>query len=99
MRTVIAVPFDKTGTLTTGDHQVSEAAAAGGRDPMEVLPEDEAVIELQTRVKVAMVGYGVVLASEDPRGAAAVIRLSRSSYRKTIQNLAWAAGSPSPPTP
>ncbi len=41
---------------------------------------------------VAMESAGVVLASNDPRGVAAVIRLSRASYRKMLQNLAWAAG-------
>jgi Cu2+-exporting ATPase len=34
----------------------------------------------------------MVLASSDPRGVAAVARLSRASYRKMVQNLAWAAG-------
>jgi Cu2+-exporting ATPase len=34
----------------------------------------------------------VVLASSDPRGATGVIRLSKASSRKMIQNLAWAAG-------
>ena len=41
---------------------------------------------------VAMESAGVVLASNDPRGVAAVIRLSAASYRKMVQNLAWAAG-------
>jgi Cu2+-exporting ATPase len=41
---------------------------------------------------VAIESAGVVLASSDPRGVASVIRLSRASYRKMIQNLAWAAG-------
>ena len=41
---------------------------------------------------VAIESAGVVLASSDPRSVAAVIRLSRASYRKMIQNLAWAAG-------
>jgi Cu2+-exporting ATPase len=41
---------------------------------------------------VAIESAGVVLASSDPRGVAGVIRLSRASYRKMIQNLAWAAG-------
>jgi Cu2+-exporting ATPase len=33
-----------------------------------------------------------VLASDDPRGALAIRRLSAASYRKSSQNLAWAAG-------
>ena len=41
---------------------------------------------------VAIESAGVVLASSDPRGVAGVIRLSAGSYRKMVQNLAWAAG-------
>ncbi|MFF5176527.1 heavy metal translocating P-type ATPase [Micromonospora sp. NPDC000316] len=41
---------------------------------------------------VAIESAGVVLASSDPRGVGAVVRLSRASYRKMRQNLAWAAG-------
>jgi Cu2+-exporting ATPase len=41
---------------------------------------------------VAMESAGVVLASNDPRGVEAIIRLSAASYRKMVQNLAWAAG-------
>jgi Cu2+-exporting ATPase len=33
----------------------------------------------------------MVLASSDPRGVTGVIRLSKASYRKVVQNLAWAA--------
>jgi Cu2+-exporting ATPase len=41
---------------------------------------------------VAIESAGVVLAGSDPRAVASVIRLSRASYRKMQQNLAWAAG-------
>jgi len=41
---------------------------------------------------VAIESAGVVLASSDPRGVTSVIRLSRASYHKMVQNLAWAAG-------
>ncbi|MBA3289054.1 MAG: copper-translocating P-type ATPase [Acidimicrobiia bacterium] len=41
---------------------------------------------------VAIESAGVVLASSDPSRVSGVIRLSRASYRKMIQNLAWAAG-------
>jgi len=33
-----------------------------------------------------------VLASDDPRGVLGVLRLSRASYRKMLQNLGWATG-------
>jgi Cu2+-exporting ATPase len=41
---------------------------------------------------VAIESAGVVLASSDPRSVGAVIRLSKASYTKMVQNLAWAAG-------
>ncbi|WP_406045619.1 heavy metal translocating P-type ATPase [Micromonospora sp. NBC_00898] len=41
---------------------------------------------------VAIESAGVILASSDPRGVTSVIRLSRASYRKMLQNLGWAAG-------
>jgi Cu2+-exporting ATPase len=41
---------------------------------------------------VAIESAGVVLASSDPRGVTGIIRLSKASYRKMLQNLAWAAG-------
>ena len=34
----------------------------------------------------------MILASSDPRSVGGVVRLSRASYRKMVQNLAWAAG-------
>ena len=41
---------------------------------------------------VAIESAGVVLASSDPRSVLGVIRLSRASYRKMLQNLTWGAG-------
>src|SRR6185503_5305369 len=41
---------------------------------------------------VAIESAGVVLASSDPRGVTGIVNLSKASYRKMIQNLAWAAG-------
>lgn len=41
---------------------------------------------------VAIESAGIVLASDDPRGVAAAIQLSRASYRKMTQNLFWATG-------
>jgi P-type Cu2+ transporter len=41
---------------------------------------------------VAIESAGVVLASDDPRAVVGVITLSRASYRKMQQNLAWATG-------
>ncbi len=39
-----------------------------------------------------MESAGVVLASDDPRAVVDVIKLSKASYRKMVQNLVWATG-------
>jgi Cu2+-exporting ATPase len=41
---------------------------------------------------VAVEAGDVVLVRSDPRDVPRIIRLSRASYRKMIQNLWWAAG-------
>jgi Cu2+-exporting ATPase len=41
---------------------------------------------------VAIESAGLILASSDPRGVLSIIRLSRATYRKSLENLGWAAG-------
>lgn len=41
---------------------------------------------------VAIESAGVLLAGNDPRGVATLIKLSRATYRKMIENLWWGAG-------
>ena len=41
---------------------------------------------------VAIESAGIILVRDDPRDVARVVRLSRASFRKMIQNLAWATG-------
>lgn len=41
---------------------------------------------------VARASAAIVLVRDDPRDVARIITLSRASYRKMVQNLAWAAG-------
>jgi Cu2+-exporting ATPase len=41
---------------------------------------------------VAIESAGIILASSDPRLVVSIIRLSQAAYRKSLQNLWWAAG-------
>jgi P-type Cu2+ transporter len=41
---------------------------------------------------VAVESGDVVLVRSDPRDVARIVRLSRATYRKMVQNLWWAAG-------
>jgi Cu2+-exporting ATPase len=41
---------------------------------------------------VAIESAGLILASSDPRAVVGIVRLSKATYRKSLQNLWWAAG-------
>ena len=86
------LPQDKAARVEELKRDAPTAFVGDGINDAPALLEADLGIAIGAGTDVAIESADLVLIEDDPADVLAALRLSRATYRKMIQNLAWATG-------
>ena len=86
------LPHEKAAKIQEVQRRYRVAMVGDGINDAPALVQADLGVAIGAGTDVAVESADIVLVRSDPRDAAAVIDLSKKTYRKMFQNLLWATG-------